>query len=145
MRKSSLDAQYQAYLKKYYEALHEYNIDFLRPLTKGEYKNARESYISDKRSEGKEVYPSNINRDLVNKAKDYAMSPQQARAYKKGLEEMGIKIKYKALRENKGIKEQLDEEIKAFYEEKKEQFKKDKKQIPTKKIALEIGQYFFGS
>ena len=43
MRKASLNAQYQAYLDKYYEALNEYDMDFLRPLTKGEYKNARDN------------------------------------------------------------------------------------------------------
>ena len=145
MRKASLNAQYQAYLDKYYEALNEYDMDFLRPLTKGEYKNARESYISDKLGEGKKVYPSNINRDLVNRAKDYAMTPQQARAYKQGLEEMGIKVKYKTLRQNKAIKSQLDEDIKTFYETKKEKYKKEGKDIPTKEISLEIGEYFFGS
>ena len=145
MRKASLNAQYQAYLDKYYEALNEYDMDFLRPLTKGEYKNARDSYIADKLGEGKKVYPSNINRDLVNRAKDYAMTPQQARAYKQGLEEMGIKVKYRTLRQNKAIKSQLDEDIKSFYETKKEEYKKAGKDIPTKEISLEIGEYFFGS
>ena len=145
MRKASLNAQYQAYLDKYYEALNEYDMDFLRPLTKGEYKNARDSYIADKLGEGKKVYPSNINRDLVNRAKDYAMTPQQARAYKQGLEEMGIKVKYRTLRQNKAIKSQLDEDIKSFYENKKEEYKKAGKDIPTKKIAMDIGEYFFGS
>jgi hypothetical protein len=145
MRKTSIDIQYQAYLKKYYEALNEYNMDFIRPLTKGEYKNARASYIADKQAEGKTVFPSNINRDLVNRAKDYAMTPEQARAYKKGLEEMGVKIKYKTLRTNKAIKSQLDENIKDFYNERKKKFKQEGKEIPTKDIALEIGEYFFGS
>ena len=145
MRKASLNAQYQAYLDKYYKALDEYDMDFLRPLTKGEYKNARDSYIADKLGEGKKVYPSNINRDLVNRAKDYAMTPQQARAYKQGLEEMGIKVKYKTLRENKAIKSQLDEDIKAEYETMKESYKKRGLRIPTEDLALEIGQKFFGS
>ena len=145
MRKTSIDIQYQAYLKKYYEALNEYNMDFIRPLTKGEYKNARASYIADKQAEGKTVFPSNINRDLVNRAKDYAMTPEQARAYKKGLEEMGIKIKYKTLRTNKAIKTQLDEDIKADYEARKEYYRKNKIDIPTEQIALDIGQKFFGS
>lgn len=145
MRKASLDKQYEAYLRTYYEALDEYNMDFLRPLTKGEYKNARESYIADKVSEGKTVFPSNINRDLVNRAKDYAMTPEQARAYKKGLEEMGIKIKYKTLRVNKGIKAQLDEDIIAEYEARKEEYRRKGLRIPTEEIANDIGQKFFGS
>ena len=85
-RKTSLEKQYKSYLEKYYESLHKYNIDFMRPLTKAEYKNARESYISDKINDGEKIYPSNINRDIVNSQKDYAMSPAQARAYKKALE-----------------------------------------------------------
>lgn len=149
-RKTSLEKQYKSYLEKYYESLHKYNIDFMRPLTKAEYKNARESYISDKINDGEKIYPSNINRDIVNSQKDYAMSPAQARAYKKALEEEGIKVKYKTLRENKAIKERLDEEIKAFYdkriEEEKEEAKRTKKKtIDTKKIALEVGSYFYGS
>ena len=55
MRKTNIDLQYQAYLKKYYEALNEYNMDFIRPLTKGEYKNARASYIADKQAEIKTI------------------------------------------------------------------------------------------
>lgn len=149
-RKTSLEKQYQNYLEKYYEGLNKYNIDFMRPLTKAEYKNARESYISDKIQSGEKVYPSNINRDIVTSQKDYAMTPAQARAYKKALEEEGIKVKYKTLRENKAIKERLDEEIKAFYdkrieEEKEEAKRTDKKTIDTKKIALEVGSYFYGS
>lgn len=145
MKKYSLDEQYKAYLDEYYNSLHKYDVDFTRPLTKGEYKNTRESYIADKLSEGKKVYPSNINRDLVNKAKDYAMTPGQARAYKKGLAEMGIKVKYKTLRTNKAISAQVEEDVKAYYNQKKDQYKKEGKVVPTKDIALEIGQYFFGS
>lgn len=145
MRKANLDKQYEAYMEEYYEALGQYSVDFLRPLTKGEYKNARESYIADKVKEGKTVYPSNINRDLVNRSKDYAMTPAQARAYKKGLEEVGIKVKYKTLRENKAIKAQAEEDIKAFYKAKKQEYKERGEEIPTDQIALEIGEYFFGS
>lgn len=145
MRKSSLESQYEAYLNEYYNSLIKYNVDFLRPLTKGEYLNARQSYISDKVREGKKVYPSNINRDLVNKAKDYAMTPAQARAYKKGLEEMGIKVKYKTLRENKAIKGKLDEDVKEFYKKRKDEYKSRGEEIDTEKIAQEIGDYFYGS
>ena len=145
MRKSSLESQYEAYLNEYYNSLSKYNVDFLRPLTKGEYLNARQSYISDKVREGKNVYPSNINRDLVNKAKDYAMTPSQARAYKKGLEAMGIKVKYKTLRENKAIAAQKEEDIKAYYKKKKEEYKQKGEEIPTQIIADDISEYFFGS
>ena len=145
MRKSSLNAQYEAYLDKYYESIRKYDVDFLRPLTKGEYRDARASYIADKISEGKTVYPSNINRDLVNKSKDYAMTPAQARAYKKGLSEIGIDVKYKTLRENKAIKSKLDQDIKADYEARKEWYKKNGKTVPTEEIALDIGQKYFGS
>lgn len=145
MKKYSLEQQYDAYLREYYKSLDKYDMDFVRPFTKGEYLNARESYISDKISEGKKVFPSNINRDLVIKAKDYAMTPGQARAYKKGLEEMGIKIKYKTLRTNKAISAQAEEEVKSYYEAEKEKYKREGKEIDTKKIALEIGQYFYGS
>ena len=145
MRKTSLEKQYEAYLDEYYKGLSKYDVDFLRPLTKAEYKNARESYISDKIREGKKIYPSNINRDLVNKSKDYAMTPAQARAYKKGLEEMGIKVKYKTLRTNKAIKEKLEQDVKNYYNMKKDKMKKEEGQIDTEKIALEIGQYFYGS
>lgn len=144
-RKTSLDAQYQNYLAKYYESLNKYNVDFLRPLTKAEYKNARESYISDKRSGGEKIYPSNINRDLVTRSKDYAMTQAQARAYQKGLREMGINVKYKTLRENKAIKERLDEDVKAFYEKEKAEAKKTGKPIDTERIANKIGEYFYGS
>lgn len=144
-RKTSLDAQYQNYLDKYYESLHKYNVDFLRPLTKAEYKNARESYISDKMSDGEKIYPSNINRDLVTRSKDYAMTQAQARAYQKGLREMGINVKYKTLRENKAIKERLDEDVKAFYEREKAEAKKTGKPIDTERIANKIGEYFYGS
>lgn len=145
MKKYGLEEQYKAYLEEYRKTLHKYDMDFLRPLTKAEYKNARESYISDRLSEGKKIYPSNINRDLVTKSKDYAMTPDQARAYKKGLEQMGLKIKYKTLRTNKAIKEQLDEDVKAYYDMRKGQEKGKQEGIDTKKIALEIGQYFYGS
>ena len=146
MKKASLDKQYEAYLNDYYDALSKYSVDFLRPLTKGEYKNARESYIADKKSEGKKVYPSNINRDLVNRSKDYAMTPAQARGYKKILEEeLGIKVKYKTLRENKAIQTKTNEDIKNYYKNKKEQYKKEGKEIPTEQIAAEVGQYFYGS
>ena len=145
MRKTSLEKQYQSYLEKYYESLGKYNIDFSRPLTKAEYKNARESYISDKLSEGEKIYPSNINRDIVTKQKDYAMTPAQARAYKKGLEEMGVKIKYKTLRENKAIKTQLDEDIKDYYKRRIKEEKQLGKGVDTEKIKLEIGNYFYGS
>ena len=145
MRKSSLESQYEAYLTEYYNSLSKYNVDFLRPLTKGEYLNARQSYISDKVREGEKVYPSNINRDLVNKAKDYAMTPAQARAYKKGLEEMGIKVKYKTLRENKAIRGKLDEDVKEFYKKRKDEYKSRGEEIDTEKIAQEIGDYFYGS
>lgn len=145
MRTTTLDKQYQQYLDTYYKNLDKYNMDFLRPLTKGEYKNARESYIADKKAEGQKVYPSNINRDLVNAAKDYAMTPEQARAYKRGLEEMGIKVKYKTLRTNKAIKEKLDDELKEYYREQKEKYQKEGKEIPTKKIAQDIAEYYFGS
>ena len=145
MKKYGLEEQYNAYLEEYRKSLHKYDMDFLRPLTKAEYKNARESYISDKLSEGKKIYPSNINRDLVTKSKDYAMTPEQARAYKRGLEEMGLKIKYKTLRTNKAIKEQLDEDVKAYYDIKKKKEKEEKGVIDTKQISLEIGQFFFGS
>ena len=145
MKKYSLEQQYDAYLKEYYKSLDKYDMDFVRPFTKGEYLNARESYISDKISEGKKVFPSNINRDLVIKAKDYAMTPGQARAYKKGLEEMGIKIKYKTLRTNKAISAQAEEEVKSYYEAEKERYKREGKEIPTKQIALDIGQKFYGS
>lgn len=144
-RKTSLEKQYESYLEKYYESLSKYNVDFLRPLTKAEYKNARESYISDKVREGEKIYPSNINRDLVTRSKDYAMTQAQARAYQKGLKEMGIKVKYKTLRENKAIKERLDEDVKAFYEKEKEEAKKSGKPIDTEKIANKIGEYFYGS
>lgn len=144
-RKTSLDAQYQNYLDKYYESLHKYNVDFLRPLTKAEYKNARESYISDKRSEGEKIYPSNINRDLVTRSKDYAMTPAQARAYQKGLREMGINIKYKTLRENKAIAEQKEQDIKAYYEKLKEDYKRRGEPVPTELLADKVGEYFFGS
>ena len=145
MKKYGLEEQYNAYLEEYRKTLHKYDMDFLRPLTKAEYKNARESYISDRLSEGKKIYPSNINRYLVTKSKDYAMTPDQARAYKKGLEQMGLKIKYKTLRTNKAIKEQLDEDVKAYYDMRKGQEKGKHEGIDTKKIALEIGQYFYGS
>lgn len=146
MRKRyTIDEQYQAYLDKYYDSLSQYSVDFTRPLTKGEYINAREAYIADKLSEGKNVFPSNINRDLVNKAKDYAMTPAQARAYKKALKEMDIDVKYKTLRENKAIKGKLDDDIKTYYKKRKEVFKNQGQDIPTEQIALEIGQYFFGS
>lgn len=145
MRKANLDKQYEAYMEEYYEALGKYSVDFLRPLTKGEYKNARDSYIADKLKEGKNVYPSNINRDLVNSSKDYAMSPGQARGYKKYLEEMGIKVKYKTLRENKAIKAQADEDIKAYYKAKKQEYKEQGKEIPTGDIALDINDLFYGS
>lgn len=150
MKKYGLEEQYNAYLKEYRKNLHKYNVDFMRPLTKSEYKNARESYISDKMSEGEKIYPSNINRDIVTSQKDYAMTPAQARAYKKALDETGIKIKYKTLRENKAIKEKLDEDIKAFYDKRIEQEREEakktgKKTIDTKKIALEVGYYFYGS
>ena len=146
MRKSyTLDEQYEAYLKEYYNSLNKYDMDFLRPLTKGEYLNSRQSYISDKVREGKKVYPSNINRDLVNRAKDYAMTPAQARAYKKGLEKIGIKVKYKTLRTNKAISAQAEEDVKAYYEAEKERYKREGKEIPTKQIAQEIGEYFYGS
>ena len=151
MRKAyTLEEQYKAYLKEYYKALDEYPMDFIRPLTKGEYLNTRDSYIADKLAEGKKVYPSNINRDLVNRAKDYAMTPAQARAYKTALQEMGVKVKYKTLRLNKAIKSQLDEDVTAYYEKRKEEEKEKNKGIKgkgidTKKIALEIGEYFFGS
>lgn len=145
MRKTSLDKQYQSYLESYYSSLNKYNVDFLRPLTKAEYKNARESYISDKLREGKTIYPSNINRDLVIRSKDYAMTPAQARAYKRGLEEMGIKVKYKTLRENKAIKEKMEEDVKAFYEREKAEAKRTGKPIDTERIANKIGEYFYGS
>ena len=145
MRKTSLEKQYQSYLEQYYESLNKYDVDFLRPLTKAEYKNARESYISDKLREGKAIYPSNINRDLINKSKDYAMTPAQARAYKKGLEEMGIKVKYKTLRTNKAIKEQHVEDVKEFYKRKIEEAKKLGKPVDTEKISLDVGRYFYGS
>lgn len=144
-RTTSLDKQYENYLEKYYESLSKYNVDFLRPLSKAEYKNARESYISDKINSGEKIYPSNINRDLVTKSKDYAMTPAQARAYKKGLEEMGINVKYKTLRENKAIKAKLEDDVKAYYKSKVNAEKKSGKPVDTKKIALEIGEYFFGS
>ena len=144
-RKTSLEKQYESYLEKYYESLSKYNVDFLRPLTKAEYKNARESYISDKVREGEKIYPSNINRDLVTRSKDYAMTQAQARSYQKGLKEMGIKVKYKTLRENKAIKEKLDEDVKAFYEKEKEEAKKSGKPIDTEQIANKIGEYFYGS
>lgn len=144
-RKTSLDIQYQNYLDKYYESLSKYNIDFMRPLTKAEYKNARESYISDKLREGEKVYPSNINRDIVTSQKDYAMTPAQARAYQKGLREMGINIKYKTLRENKAIAEQKEQEIKAYYENLKEDYKRRGEPIPTELLADKVGEYFFGS
>lgn len=145
MKKGSLENQYEAYLNEYYKALNNYDMDFIRPFTKGEYLNARQSYISDKVREGKNVYPSNINRDLVNRAKDYAMTPAQARAYKKGLEKMGIKIKYKTLRTNKAISAQAEEDVKAYYEAEKERYKREGKEIPTEKIAQDIGEYFYGS
>ena len=141
----NLDQQYQAYLDKYYETLRESTVDFTRPLSKGEYRDTRASYIADKLSEGKKVYPSNINRDLVNASKDYAMSPSQARAYKKALAEEGIKIKYKTLRENKAIKGKLDEDVKEYYKKRKQEYKDKGKEIPTEELALEIGEYFFGS
>ncbi len=144
-RKTSLEKQYESYLEKYYESLSKYNVDFLRPLTKAEYKNARESYISDKVREGEKIYPSNINRDLVTRSKDYAMTPAQARAYQKGLKEMGMNVKYKTLRENKAIKEKLDNDVKAFYEREKEEAKKSGQPIDTEKIANKIGEYFYGS
>ena len=144
-KKYTLDEQYKAYLETYYSSLSKYSVDFTRPLTKGEYIDTRASYIADKIAEGKTVYPSNINRDLVNKAKDYAMTPAQARAYQKGLKEMGIKVKFKTLRENKAIKEQAEEDIKADYEARKEWYIKNKKPVPTKDIALDIGQKYFGS
>ena len=100
----TLDEQYNAYLKKYYESLDKYDMDFVRPFTKGEYKDARASFIADKLSEGKKVYPSNINRDLVNQAKDYAMTPAQARGYQQSLKEMGIKVlRYSNLDINKNF------------------------------------------
>ena len=144
-RTTSLDKQYENYLEKYYDSLSKYSVDFLRPLSKAEYKNARESYISDKINSGEKIYPSNINRDLVTKTKDYAMTPAQARAYKKGLEEMGINVKYKTLRENKAIKAKLEDDVKAYYKSKVNAEKKLGKPVDTKKIALEIGEYFFGS
>ena len=146
MRKSyTLDEQYEAYKEKYYETLRESSVDFTRPLTKGEYRDARASYIADKISEGKKIYPSNINRDLVNRSKDYAMSPAQARAYKKALAEKGIKVKFKTLRENKAIKGKLDEDIKTYYKARKKQYQEKGQEIPTDELALEIGEYFFGS
>ena len=145
MRKTSLDKQYQSYLESYYSSLNKYNVDFLRPLTKAEYKNARESYISDKLREGKTIYPSNINRDLVTRSKDYAMTPAQARAYQKGLKEMGINIKYKTLRENKAIAEQKQEDVKAYYEKLKQDYKRRGEPVPTELLANKVGEYFFGS
>ena len=144
-KKYTLEEQYQAYLETYYTGLSKYSVDFTRPLTKGEYADARASYIADKVSEGKTVYPSNINRDLVNKAKDYAMTPAQARAYQKALKEVDIDVKYKTLRENKAIKGKLDTDIKTYYNERKKQYQEKGQEIPTEELALEIGQYFFGS
>lgn len=144
-RKTSLEKQYENYLEQYYNSLSKYNVDFLRPLTKAEYKNARESYISDKLRDNQRIFPSNINRDLVTKAKDYAMSPAQARAYQKGLKEMGINVKYKTLRENKAIKQKMEEDVKAFYEKEKAEAKRLGKEINTERIANKIGEYFYGS
>lgn len=144
-RKTSLEKQYESYLEQYYSSLSKYNVDFLRPLTKAEYKNARESYISDKLRENQRIFPSNINRDLVTRSKDYAMTPAQARAYQKGLKEMGINVKYKTLRENKAIKEKMEEDVKAFYEKEKAEAKRQGKEIDTERIANRIGEYFYGS
>lgn len=144
-RKTSLEKQYESYLEKYYESLSKYNVDFLRPLTKAEYKNARESYISDKVREGEKIYPSNINRDLVTRSKDYAMTPAQARAYQKGLREMGINVKYKTLRENKAIAEKKKEDVKEYYDKLKEEYTKKGEPVPTELLADKVGEYFFGS